>query len=73
MYVSFCLQHHNVSLLDFPTHDMSADFVLLSEQRLVEKELREKVEVRVFQLSEVQFFVANLFKNHNLTTWTLHR
>ena len=38
-------QCHNISLSDFPTHDMSADFVLLSEQRRVEKELRELFEV----------------------------
>ena len=40
------LQHQNLSLSDFPTHDMSADLVLLAEQRQVEIELKEAYEVR---------------------------
>ena len=39
------LQHQNLSLSDFPTHDMSADFVLLAEQRQAERELKEAYEV----------------------------
>ena len=38
-------QKHNLYLADFPTHDMSADFVLLAEQRLMEAEMKNEFEV----------------------------
>lgn len=39
-------QRHDLSMSDFPSHDMAAEFVLLAEQRQVEHDLKEQYEVR---------------------------
>lgn len=39
-------QRHDLSMSDFPSHDMAAEFVLLAEHRQVEHDLKEQYEVR---------------------------
>ena len=48
------LQAQNLHLCDFPNHDMSADFVLLAEQRQVEADLKEQYEVGVVEQRQVE-------------------
>ena len=48
------LQAQNLHLCDFPNHDMSADFVLLAEQRQVEADLKEQYEVGLVDQGQVE-------------------
>lgn len=52
-------QRHDLSMSDFPSHDMAAEFVLLAEQRQVEHDLKEQYEVRL----EVWGLEASLVKH----------